>query len=98
MDNLINRKVLLREMTKLYNEREADAYMTGDKEIHVSWNDAVYLITIAPTIEAEPIRHGKWIDCGWSIKCSECGHNMPFSTRNYCPNCGAKMDEIDNET
>ena len=34
---------------------------------------------------------GEWIDCDWSIKCSECGYSMPWAVRNFCPNCGADM-------
>lgn len=36
---------------------------------------------------------GKWWRRAWSIECSECGYDMPFAVRNYCPNCGAKMEE-----
>lgn len=43
-------------------------------------------------------KHGRWTIDG---KCSQCGHPAPFwamaSTyyrSNYCPNCGAKMDEV----
>lgn len=36
---------------------------------------------------------GKWWRRAWSIECSECGYDMPFAIRNYCPNCGAKMEE-----
>lgn len=39
-----------------------------------------------------PVVHGKWIKNGYSIRCSECGYDMPFAVRNYCPNCGAKME------
>ena len=56
----------------------------------------------APTIEAEPVRHGRWIahDVIENMKCSECGeeYRMPFDFNanvypyNFCPNCGAKMD------
>ena len=35
---------------------------------------------------------GKWWRRAWSIECSECGYDMPFAIRNYCPNCGAKME------
>ena len=54
----------------------------------------------APTIEAEPVRHGEWKHvAGMNSKCSECGRYFPvkeFDSRpfdiNFCPNCGAKMD------
>ena len=52
-------------------------------------------IVNAPTVDAEPVRHGKWIvENEESIRCSECCFNranikMPLD---YCPKCGAKMD------
>lgn len=58
----------------------------------------------APTIEAEPIRHGHWIlpdICYEDIECSVCHAYMPLPisfdyrpTYKYCPMCGAKMDEV----
>ena len=64
------------------------------------------LVATMPTIEAEPIRHGHWIECLTSDhwKCSKCGDRAPIywdgENMNYaewlapyCPNCGAKMDE-----
>ena len=59
---------------------------------------SVSSIDLAPTIEAEPVRHGQWVYVGrgrW--ECSECKHPWPVPlaktpTANYCPNCGAKMD------
>lgn len=44
-----------------------------------------------PAADVRPVVRGKWIKNGWSIRCSECWHDMPFSVRNYCPNCGADM-------
>jgi len=46
-----------------------------------------------PDADVRPVRYGKWEKHGWSIKCSECGYDMPFATRNFCPNCGAGMKE-----
>lgn len=47
-----------------------------------------------------PVVHGHWIDGGvWDV-CSVCGraflkvHLNGNPTFNYCPNCGAKMDEV----
>ncbi len=51
-------------------------------------------IEAQPTIDAEPVVHGHWIEnsCLYGTFCSRCGENygIPF---NFCPNCGAKMDE-----
>ena len=53
-------------------------------------------IVEAPTIEAEPVRHGRWIhDINNLYGCSECMEReamSPKKLKNYCPNCGAKMD------
>lgn len=67
----------------------------------------VGMIENAPTVEAEPVRHGKWkwLSCTYDrvpreaeYECSECHHKtivhgdyMPWEK--YCPNCGARMDE-----
>lgn len=56
----------------------------------------------APTIEAEPVKHGRWIEerSGKVLDlvkyhCSECGRWQTWSNFPYCPNCGAKMDEVE---
>ena len=52
-------------------------------------------IADAPTVDAEPVRHGRWIiDDGCSY-CSVCRNNFKKAIMNhakYCPMCGAKMD------
>ena len=53
-----------------------------------------------PTIEAEPVRHGRWIPAKdvkkWVssdkfVLCTEC-EKLNSRKSNFCPNCGAKMD------
>ena len=66
------------------------------------------VIDDAPTIDAEPIKHGRWIKCcnlmGEYFKCSECGYKAEVPTCmgepifTYCPICGSKMDSKDGET
>lgn len=58
-------------------------------------------------VNAEPMRHGTWINISISAngnessaECDLCGarvHNNFSSVINYCPNCGAKMDEVTDE-
>lgn len=53
------------------------------------------LLDRIPTVDAEPVRHGRWIrmdDTFTKWQCSECGskyHNIQWR---FCPDCGAKMD------
>ena len=57
------------------------------------------IVDSQPTVDAEPVRHGQWIDRNGAIvapfweryECSECGARSDNSK--YCPNCGARMVE-----
>ncbi len=51
-----------------------------------------YMIMDAPTVDAVPVKHGKWTVTPVYIKCSECGESFMLIPQNYCPNCGARMD------
>lgn len=53
-------------------------------------------INEAPTIVQEQ-RTGHWIDTGSGQECSECGEIQYGydNFRNYCANCGAKMQEVE---
>ena len=72
------------------------------------------LIDSMPTIDAAPIKHGRWeqvevvhdrkdakIQDWQQAKCSVCGkwHTTPYmyylKLDNYCPNCGAIMNEVE---
>lgn len=65
------------------------------------WNTAIQIINEAPTADVAPVRHGKWLKPKYEYHvgiCSLCGcvplRSAFMSTPyNYCPNCGAKMDE-----
>lgn len=57
-------------------------------------------IECAPTVDAEPVRHGRWIPVendDMFCYCSECGTHEYRETievlrYDYCPYCGAKMN------
>ena len=51
--------------------------------------------------ELVEVVHGRWVHKGaWHIECSECKHVLAHidEAKNYCPNCGAKMDGDGNDT
>ena len=83
------------DIEDIWNPRIRIAYVSQVKE----------LIDKAPTIEAEPIRHSHWDDDSVMFyrKCPECGRCVEWNKNifldgngeyNFCPNCGAKMNEV----
>ena len=68
------------------------------------WQEFLHFVLGAPTIDAVPMVHGKWIDSaehGGYCVCSAChdcyvdGEWVIGGKWSYCPNCGAKMDKED---
>lgn len=69
-----------------------------------SYDQVHFTIDEIPTVDAEPVRHGHWLfheepDGYYHSECSECGQWCDEDVFlkgkwNYCPNCGAKMDEV----
>lgn len=70
-------------------------------------DDCIVEIGEQPTVDAEPVVHGRWIEVGDFIwKCSVCGAEDCYAyiwgevkrqDDLYCPKCGAKMDGGDND-
>jgi len=65
-----------------------------DEDFAEGMAEAITEIDLQPTIDAEPVRHGKWIEG----KCTRCGEHAPYWSMattyyksNFCPNCGAYM-------
>ena len=66
-------------------------------------NNFLDLVDLSPTIDAEPVIHGRWIERndGTELQpmCDCCGYSYIEADsdcnerNNYCPRCGAKMCE-----
>ena len=61
-------------------------------------------VSEAPTIDAEPVRHGTWKLINTPsmfmrmLECSGCKGRVGTTVKtNYCPHCGAKMDGGEND-
>lgn len=57
------------------------------------------IVNGVPAADVAKVKHGKWVN---GRECSVCGFDwfdwfyeweIRFNRTNYCPNCGAKMDE-----
>lgn len=78
------------------------------------WNDALDSVeSFAPIVDTETVRHGHWIRSsdGYWDECSKCHANIDISMgsgiynadgdkveHDWCPHCGAKMDEVKHDT
>ena len=107
MTRLIDADKAERDIEEL---RESDwfnaPYLSKERKIGLSEAfDMIQGVCIkhAPTVDAEPVRHGKWIKLDMHAhladhKCTACGQECYVPTcmgepmYTYCPNCGAKMD------
>jgi len=92
MSRLIDADALIEHMRKAYNKRISD------------WDLISTVAVIGAEEDAEPIRHGHWISdrlCTTNggtygvRRCSNCEYycNDIGDKWNYCPDCGAKMNE-----
>lgn len=101
MSDLISRQAAIDTLAEMHCKSDEDGY------VWIVRSDAWSRIDALPTIG--PVKRGKWdkdsIAFYW--RCSECGaivkSNLwdvfldPFSSHrnlNYCPNCGAQMEEV----
>lgn len=62
--------------------------------VQVDQKDVLDTLNAIPAADVEPKRKtGRWIDLDDHLLCSSCGASHTEPDKNYCPNCGAKMDE-----
>ena len=73
-------------------------------EVQETKRELLRMIMEQPTVDAVPVRHGKWekIPSSYEVTyaCSECGEKtdetiMGLPRYVYCPMCGARMVEYD---
>ena len=93
---LINQNELMPEIDKVYYDHYAMAY---DQTIHDFYNAVRRRIRRCTSVDSVKVVHGRWIyeavefTYEKDIKCSVCGCYVEQAS-NYCPNCGAKMDGV----
>lgn len=76
-------------------EKQLDSLAEG-------YTEAAHIIKhISPTVDAVPVVHGRWNASSVLLECQNCGEiysrlgGNEGKAWNYCPNCGARMDEVE---
>ena len=81
--------------------RYIDADKAKEKKVY-SKDRHEYVVPVAeldwlPTADVQEVRHGHWIFRGdYTSTCSCCNNDVDVDHKKepkYCPDCGAKMDE-----
>lgn len=96
---LIDANALLKEFEKQQEQQTneyCDCFLNDAQELSTEWWCVEDAVMAAPTIDAVPVVHGRWVhDINNLYGCSACFGRETMSHRKlkkYCPNCGAKMD------
>lgn len=77
---------------RLIDADEAKKALTG-WETDPTDEEIEYTIDNLPTVDAEPVKHGRWKGSGMGDHCcSLCSEEVSGYYYAYCPYCGAKME------
>lgn len=97
---LIDGDILLEQFKTLRDNW--DTRNATHRAIRGAFVDCILKARDAPTIDAEPVKHGQWLETRDSNKklCSNCEvihfiAQYPCGEAHYCPNCGARMETRD---
>lgn len=99
MSDLINRQAAIDALAKnMPSLTTPDGCGKFDHDIQVTdeaYVDCMQIIHELPSAQPERIR-GRWIEklhVHGVAYCSLCDYELHTNDTNFCPNCGAKMDE-----
>ena len=83
-----------------------DCVLAGENDEADCFRDCIDLLDSIPAADVAPVVHGRWIwhERYFEYECSACKCRFDFNNTygifdhtfengDYCPNCGAKMDE-----
>ena len=103
MAELIDREELRERIYSRFGRHSTKVIATVEEGREMAdWAFLEPFLNAAKTVDAEPIRRGRWIfgesnGHGW-MKCDQCLKSQDYQTGvfSYCPNCGARMDGDEN--
>lgn len=85
------------------NGKAGMIYEIGDAPCRACWvDDMLGDVEDFPSSEVAEVKHARWeqhYGDPWDVHCSNCDFAVPNTVvrPNYCENCGAQMDESEDE-
>lgn len=96
MPRYIDAEKEIEEIESVLDEKREEGFGEDDPAFYTLMRFAKKLRN-APTADVAPVVHGHWsLDEQEKAHCSACGIKRDARTQigwNYCPHCGAKMEE-----
>lgn len=92
MAEYISHETMIKLVRSMAENAETNGFM-HDREVIEC---VMTTLVCVPLVDVAPVVHGQWVN---GCQCSVCGdRHGPYNSRhkpfyNYCPHCGAKMDE-----
>lgn len=72
-----------------FNADAGDVFADAAERLEKTWINEI------PAADVRPVVRGKWNAYNNTYVCSACGRPISFWKSNFCPNCGAMMEESD---
>lgn len=106
-EDAISRQAAIEKIVEHIRTAE-EPYIINDLDKAFSWGleVAIFVLSGMPSVQPER-KHGHWIidtkfgadimSCKQIVICSECYKGIFWGKQNYCPNCGAEMEEGEQE-
>lgn len=72
-----------------------DCFLNDSQEVSTEWWCVEDAVESAPTIDAAPVVHARWVrqdDTFTRFRCGNCKTENHHVMWRFCPLCGAKMD------
>lgn len=89
----------IKTFKQCYEEAEESLHPAVVEAAQISLNMVEEFVKKTQAVDSVPVVHGEWVVCGDGeyvpFMCSACGKTTSWyhsQTANFCPNCGAKMD------
>lgn len=88
MTDYIDREELLKAISKIGGSLLSEWDTVG----------VVSLVANQPAADVAPVRRGQWKRFNtYMMECTQCGKRVAWHRYYYCPNCGAKMEVLNDD-
>ena len=98
MARYIDRDPLVAFLAEKIRETGSGTHFESGYRMGLQFAKSAVELADMPTADVAEVKHGRWLKIEKQphlMRCSVCGSTSVEGDLNYCPRCGAKMDEVE---